>query len=88
MRRSLDAARLGHTDKIDGFKRLDRFVRAVERRYSPEADFDAVLAHEHAISAEHGGRRRQRPPSPPRTARSVLDDGTCRTRRTCRTSRS
>jgi hypothetical protein len=56
LRRSLDAARLGHTDKIDGFKRLDRFVRAVERRYSPEADFDAVLAHEHAISPEHGGR--------------------------------
>jgi hypothetical protein len=31
-------------------------VRAVEARYAPEADFDATLAHEHAISASLGGR--------------------------------
>ena len=42
LRRSLDAAKLGDTEKIDGMKRLDKFVRAIERRYSPEADFDAV----------------------------------------------
>jgi hypothetical protein len=56
LRRSLDAARLGDTDKIDGMKRLDRFVCAVERRYSPEADFDALMTHEHAISKSIGGR--------------------------------
>jgi len=56
LRRSLDAARLGDTEKIDGMKRLDRFVRAVEKRYSPEADFDSVVAHEHAISKSLGGR--------------------------------
>ena len=36
--------------------RLDRFVRAVEARFAPEADFDAALAHEHAISPSLGGR--------------------------------
>ena len=56
LRGSLDAARLGDQDKLDGFARLDRFVRAVEEHYSPEADFDAIVAHEHAISPELNGR--------------------------------
>lgn len=56
LRRSLDAARLGDADKSDGLRRLDKFVRVVEQRYSPEADFDAVMAHEHAISKSLGGR--------------------------------
>jgi hypothetical protein len=56
LRRSLDAARVGDTDKMDGMKRLDKFVRAIEKRFSPEADFDAVMAHEHAISKSLGGR--------------------------------
>ena len=56
LRKSLDAARLGDTDKLDGMKRLDKFVRVVEKKYSPEADFDAVMQHEHAISKSLGGR--------------------------------
>jgi hypothetical protein len=36
--------------------RLDRFVRGVETHRSPEADFDATLAHERAISKSIGGR--------------------------------
>jgi uncharacterized protein len=56
LRRSLDAARVGDTEKLDGMKRLDKFVRAVEKRYSPEADFEAVMQHEHAISKSLGGR--------------------------------
>jgi uncharacterized protein len=56
LRRSLDAAKLGDTDKIDGMKRLDQFVRVIERTSSPEADFDAVIAHERAISPSLGGR--------------------------------
>jgi hypothetical protein len=56
LRRSLEAARVGDTEKIDGMKRLDTFVRAVERRYSPEADLDSILAHEHAVSRSLGGR--------------------------------
>lgn len=56
LRRSLDAARLGDPEKMDGMKRLDRFVRAVEQQYSPEADFDAAIAHERAISKSLNGR--------------------------------
>ena len=56
LRRSLDAARVGDTDKIDGMKRLEKFVRSVEKKYAPEADFDAVMEHEHAISASLDGR--------------------------------
>jgi uncharacterized protein len=65
LRRSLDAARVGDTEKIDGMKRLDRFVRAVEKRYSPEADFDSVMAHEHAISKSLGGRSALSDPEKP-----------------------
>src|SRR5207244_9916197 len=56
LQRALDAAKLGDTDKIDGFKRLDRFVQAIERRHTPEANFDAVVAHERAISPQLDGR--------------------------------
>ena len=56
LRRGLDAAKVGDPDKIDGMKRLEKFVRAIEKRFSPEADFDAVMAHEHAISKSLDGR--------------------------------
>lgn len=56
LRCSLDKARVGDTDKLDGFKRLDKFVRAVEQQCEPVADFPAVVAHEHAISKSMNGR--------------------------------
>jgi len=56
LRTSLDAARLGDKDKIDGFRSLDRFVRAIETRLDPGADFDSVIAHENAVSPALGGR--------------------------------
>src|SRR5687767_10605259 len=56
LRSSLDAARLGDRDKLDGLRRLDRFVRNIENQLEPEADFDEVIAHEHAISASLDGR--------------------------------
>lgn len=56
LRRSLDAAKLGDTDKIDGFKRLDRFVTGVERQYQPVAKFERLMEHEHAISPSLDGR--------------------------------
>src|ERR1700688_856938 len=48
--RSLDGAKLGDTDKMDGIRGLDRFTRAIEERHSPEANFEAIVAHEHTIS--------------------------------------
>ena len=56
LRTSLDAAKLGHTDKLDGFQRLDRFVRMVEKNLKPTVDFDALLHHENAISPSLNGR--------------------------------
>lgn len=56
LRRSLEAARLGHTEKVEGFKRLDRLTRTVEREGSPLADFSAAVEHERRISPSVGGR--------------------------------
>jgi len=56
LRKSLDAAKLGHTDKLDGFRRLDRFVRMVEAQREPRVDLDALIRHENAISPLLGGR--------------------------------
>lgn len=56
LQNSLEAAKLGDTDKLQGFDRLHRFIRAVEERCKPEADFEAIMAHEQAISPRLGGR--------------------------------
>lgn len=56
LRRSLEAARLGHTEKLDGFRRLDRLTRKVEEEREPFAEFDAAIRHERAISSSIGGR--------------------------------
>ncbi len=56
LRTSLDAAKVGDREKIDGFRRLDRFVRAVENKLNPKANFDALIAHENSISRSLGGR--------------------------------
>lgn len=53
---AIETAKVGDADKIEGIKRLDRFVRAVETRAQPIADFDAVIAHENAISGTLNGR--------------------------------
>ncbi len=56
LRRALQQARVGHSEKLDGFGRLDRFTRMVESQAQPEAAFQAALAHERAISRSMGGR--------------------------------
>jgi uncharacterized protein len=67
LRRSLEAARLGHTEKLEGFRRLDKLTRRVEDERDPLADFDAVIAYERSISRSIGGR-------------TVLDDKMPRTK--------
>ncbi len=59
---ALDAANLGDTEKLHGFRRLDKLTRAVEQQHDPLADFSAATEHEHAISESVGGR-------------TVFDDG-------------
>lgn len=56
LRRALDSARLGHSEKLEGFRRLDNFVRKIENRSSPLADFNAAIDHERIISSSLGGR--------------------------------
>jgi hypothetical protein len=72
LRSSLDRARLDGGVKIEGFRRLDRFVQVVGEQLEPEADFDAALRHEREISPSldgrtvHGGKRAPRKPPEPR----------------------
>lgn len=56
LRRSLEASKVGDTDKIDGLRRLDRFVRAVEGSKAPSAGFNETIARERHISSSLGGR--------------------------------
>jgi hypothetical protein len=56
LRRALEGARLGQTDKLQGFLRLDAFTRAIEDRRQPRADVAATITHERAISRSLGGR--------------------------------
>jgi hypothetical protein len=56
LRSALDAAKVGDKEKLRGFRRLERFVHTVETKFQPEANFDALVAHENAISASLDGR--------------------------------
>jgi uncharacterized protein len=56
LRSSLEAARIGDREKLDGFRRLERFAHAVETYFEPKADFDAVVFHEKKISPSLDGR--------------------------------
>lgn len=56
LRQSLDSAKLQNSEKLDGFRRLDRFTRAIEQCFTPVADFDQALRHEREISDSLHGR--------------------------------
>ena len=56
LRRALDSAKIGDTEKIDGFKRLDCFARAIEKQYDPHLQgFDSLgcPCDRHADRREH-----------------------------------
>jgi uncharacterized protein len=74
LRRSLDSANLGHPDKLEGFRRLERFTRTIESQARPLADLPAVIAHERIISKSIGGRTvfdDRRSAKPPGTGRQM-----------------
>ena len=56
LRKSLTAAKLQDSERMEGFKRLDRFSRSIEKKLGPEANFKATIAHERSISASLAGR--------------------------------
>jgi hypothetical protein len=53
---ALRTAKLGETDRANGFKRLHAFTRMVEDTFDPCADLEHTIAKECAESAGHGGR--------------------------------
>ena len=55
LRRSLEAAKVGNTDRTDGLRRLDRFVQAVGRSKAPDANFAETIARERQISSSLDG---------------------------------
>jgi uncharacterized protein len=69
LRRALQQARVGHSEKLDGFGRLDRFTRMVEEQSRPNAQFAAALAHERAISPSLNGRTVFDDRKPPKTGK-------------------
>jgi uncharacterized protein len=56
LRRSLDRSRIDGQAKSQGLQRLHRFVCAVEEKAKFEANLEAVVAHELAISPSLNGR--------------------------------
>jgi hypothetical protein len=56
LRRSLDAAKIDGGDKLEGFRRLNKFVEAVETEVRPETDLPSLVAHELALSPFLEGR--------------------------------
>jgi hypothetical protein len=56
LRRSLDAAKMDGGEKLEGFRRLNKFVDAIETDLRPEANLSSLVAHELALSRSLGGR--------------------------------
>src|SRR4051794_731965 len=56
LRRALDAAKLGRSEKLDGMARLDGFTRRIEQLGRPDADIDATIARERRLAPSFGGR--------------------------------
>jgi len=77
LRRSLDRAKLDGGTKVEAFRRLEGFVRLVEREIGPTAHFDALIRHERAISPALNGRTafdvRRSGPKPPGRQMSLWD---------------
>lgn len=53
---SIESAKLGDSEKSEGLRRLERFVRGIEESKAPRADFEKTVKHEKAISDSLGGR--------------------------------
>jgi hypothetical protein len=47
---------VGNQERIEAIRRLDRFVRTVERQFEPTAEFETTLTHERSLSSSLEGR--------------------------------
>jgi uncharacterized protein len=71
--RGLEMAKIGNSDKVDGFRRLDQFARRIEAGRQPLAHFAETVRHEKRISRSIAGRTvfDDRKKVAPRTRRGV-----------------
>src|SRR5213079_693676 len=46
LRNALDKARVGNTERLSAFRRLDRFSRAIEKELEPKANFSKLIKYE------------------------------------------
>lgn len=53
---SIEESKMGYSEKSKCLYRLEKTARYVEENCEPEADFDALIAHEREHSKEWGGR--------------------------------
>lgn len=53
---SIEESKMGYSEKSECLYRLEKTARYVEKNCEPEADFDALIAHEREHSKEWGGR--------------------------------
>ena len=53
---SIEESKMGYSEKSECLYRLEKPARYVEENCEPEADFDALIAHEREHSKEWGGR--------------------------------
>lgn len=53
---SIEESKMGYSEKSECLARLEKTARYVEENCEPEADFDALIAHEREHSKEWGGR--------------------------------
>jgi hypothetical protein len=56
LRRSLEAARVDGGEKLEGFRRLNKFVEGVETDLRPSVDLPSLVAHEMVLSPGLAGR--------------------------------
>ena len=71
LRSSLEAAKVGATEKTDGLRRLNRFVRAIEERKAPRADFEKAVERERSMSSFLDGRTATSRPRKARLSRQL-----------------
>lgn len=72
LRRSLDQARIEGGDKLEGFRRLNKFVEGIEANMRSHVELPALVAHEMALSPSRAGRTAHRNSPRPRSRQDQM----------------
>jgi len=72
LRRSLDQARIEGGDKLEGFRRLNKFVEGIEGNMRSHVELPALVAHEMALSPSRAGRTAHRNSPRPRSRQDQM----------------